>query len=152
LTEKEAELLSQSWAGAADWSVEDVALLDELRAILGVPRVSAPAPSSDEPEVQELMTAVEREYGVRERYDRPAGYDEYAHVLVDEAQDLSPMQWRMVGRRGQNASWTVVGDAAQSSWPDPAEARTAMETALGKGPRHTYRLTTNYRNSAEIFD
>jgi DNA helicase IV len=46
----------------------------------------------------------------------------------------------------------VVGDAAQSSWPDPAEARTAMDTALGGGPRHTYRLTTNYRNSAEIFD
>jgi DNA helicase IV len=152
LTEKEAELLSQSWADAADWSVEDVALLDELRAILGVPRMSAPAPASDEPEVQELTTAVEREYGIRERYERPADYDEYAHVLIDEAQDLSPMQWRMVGRRGQNASWTVVGDAAQSSWPDPAEARTAMESALGNGPRRTYRLTTNYRNSAEIFD
>ncbi len=152
LTEKETDLLSQSWSGAADWSVEDVALLDELRAILGVPRVSAPVPSADEGDVQELTTAVEREYGTRERFERPADYDEYAHVLVDEAQDLSPMQWRMIGRRGQNASWTVVGDAAQSSWPDPAEARTAMESALGNGPRRTYRLTTNYRNSAEIFD
>ena len=39
----------------------------------------------------------------------------YAHVLVDEAQDLSPMQWRMLGRRGATRSWTIVGDAAQSS-------------------------------------
>ena len=41
---------------------------------------------------------------------------DYAHVLVDEAQDLSPMQWRMLARRGRSASWTVVGDAAQASW------------------------------------
>ena len=46
----------------------------------------------------------------------------YAHVLVDEAQDLSPMQWRMLARRGRSASWTVVGDAAQASWGDLAEA------------------------------
>ena len=54
---------------------------------------------------------------------RPDNYDGYAHVLVDEAQDVSPMQWRMLGRRGQQASWTIVGDAAQSAWPD-----------LGRGP------------------
>ena len=50
------------------------------------------------------------------------GPSEYAHVLVDEAQDLSPMQWRMLGRRGRYSSWTVVGDAAQASWPDAVEA------------------------------
>jgi len=76
---------------------------------------------------------------------------EYAHVLVDEAQDLSPMQWRMVTRRGPHASWTVVGDPAQSSWPDPAEARAAMDSMLGSLPRHAFRLSTNYRNSAEIY-
>ena len=59
------------------------------------------------------------------------GPDEYAHVLVDEAQDLSPMQWRMLGRRGRHASWTVVGDAAQASWPDPVEAGEAREDAFG---------------------
>ena len=37
---------------------------------------------------------------------------------IDEAQDFSPMQWRMLGRRGRWSSWTVVGDAAQASWPD----------------------------------
>jgi DNA helicase IV len=149
LTAKETELVAASWTGHTDWSVEDVALLDELRVLLGVPRMAAgPAP---EWEPAELRTTIERENPDRGAAERPADYDEYAHILVDEAQDLSPMQWRMVGRRAQYASWTVVGDAAQSSWPDPAEARSAMDAALGTGPRHTYRLTTNYRNSAEIF-
>jgi DNA helicase IV len=73
-------------------------------------------------------------------------------VLVDEAQDLSPMQWRMLGRRGRYASWTVVGDPAQSAWPLPVEATAARAAALGDMPVHAFRLSTNYRNSAEIFD
>src|ERR1700755_3609367 len=51
-------------------------------------------------------------------------------MVVEEAQDLSPMQWRMVGRRGRYASWTIVGDPLQSAWPDPAEALAAREAAL----------------------
>lgn len=62
------------------------------------------------------------------------------------------MQWRMLGRRGARASWTIVGDPAQSSWPDTAEAEKAQEAALGKRPRRSYTLSTNYRNSAEIFE
>jgi len=78
--------------------------------------------------------------------------DGYAHVLVDEAQDLTPMQWRMVGRRGRTATWTIVGDPAQSSWPMPAESATAREEALGDKSRHDFHLSTNYRNSSEIYD
>jgi DNA helicase IV len=73
-------------------------------------------------------------------------------VLVDEAQDLTPMQWRMVGRRGRTATWTIVGDPAQSSWPVPADAAQAREQALGDKPRHDFHLSTNYRNSQEIYD
>ena len=78
--------------------------------------------------------------------------DGYAHVLVDEAQDLTPMQWRMVGRRGRTATWTVVGDPAQSSWPVPEESKNARELALGDKARHDFHLSTNYRNSKEIYD
>jgi len=77
--------------------------------------------------------------------------DEYAHVLIDEAQDISPMQWRMLGRRGRWSSWTVVGDAAQASWPDPAEARQAREHAFGSNVRSLFHMDTNYRNAREIF-
>ncbi|WP_232524989.1 helicase domain-containing protein [Nocardioides mangrovicus] len=73
-------------------------------------------------------------------------------MLVDEAQDLTPMQWRMVGRRGRTATWTVVGDPAQSSWPVPAEAEAARAEALAKKDLHSFHLSKNYRNSAEIYD
>jgi DNA helicase IV len=73
-------------------------------------------------------------------------------VLVDEAQDLTPMQWRMVGRRGKTASWTIVGDPAQSSWPDPVEAAEARSIALEGKELHEFHLSTNYRNSAEIYE
>ncbi len=78
--------------------------------------------------------------------------DRYAHVLIDEAQDLSPMQWRMLGRRGRYASWTVVGDPAQSSWPLPVDAAQARGEALAGKEEHAFRLSTNYRNGAEAFE
>jgi DNA helicase IV len=73
------------------------------------------------------------------------------HVIVDEAQDLTPMQWRMVGRRGRTASWTIVGDPAQSSWPAPAESDAARARALEGKEVHAFHLSTNYRNSSEIY-
>src|SRR5665811_1120128 len=89
-----------------------------------------------------------RERLMNGRLEQP---DEYAHVLIDEAQDISPMQWRMLGRRGRWSSWTVVGDAAQASWPDAAEARQAREQAFGSKVRSLFHMDTNYRNAREIF-
>jgi DNA helicase IV len=101
------------------------------------------------------MTASDREYAPAGRAWRPPVSsiedDGYAHVLIDEAQDLTPMQWRMVGRRGRTASWTIVGDPAQSSWPEPAEAEAARAAALERKQVHAFHLSTNYRNSAEIY-
>ncbi|MFD3335465.1 HelD family protein [Streptomyces sp. NPDC058700] len=134
-------------------SVHDVALLDELGTLLGAP--SRPKkrreydPLDQLTGLEELMP--EREETQRERAERLAAErTEYAHVIVDEAQDLTPMQWRMVGRRGRHATWTVVGDPAQSSWSDPDEAAEARDEALGSRPRRRFELTVNYRNPAEI--
>ncbi|MEV3872387.1 UvrD-helicase domain-containing protein [Streptomyces sp. NPDC049906] len=134
-------------------SVHDVALLDELHTVLG-----APARPRQRREVDPLdqLTGLEelmpvREESRRERAERLAAERvEYAHVIVDEAQDLTPMQWRMVGRRGRHATWTVVGDPAQSSWSDVDEATAARDEALGNRPRRRFTLTVNYRNPAEI--
>ena len=105
--------------------------------------------------MQELFTAADREYAPSGRAWTPPTHriedDPFAHVLVDEAQDLTPMQWRMVGRRGRTASWTIVGDPAQSSWPVPAEADAARAEALEGKVQHDFHLSTNYRNSAEIY-
>ena len=152
LSGEEVGRLAASW-GRPGLSTLDVALLDELRELLGRPPKPPAEPSLFElTGVAELSTAAEREFAVTERAARADDYDEYAHLIVDEAQDLAPMQWRMLGRRGRHASWTIVGDAAQSLWPDDAEAAQARDVALGRKPRYAFRLTTNYRNPAEIFD
>ncbi|MGW2706403.1 HelD family protein [Streptomyces sp. NPDC001340] len=135
------------------YSVHDVAMLDELQAILGAPARPRKKREFDPLDqltgLDELMPV--REETQRERAERLAQErTEYAHVIVDEAQDLTPMQWRMVGRRGRHATWTVVGDPAQSSWSDPDEAAEARDEALGTRPRRRFQLTVNYRNPAEI--
>ncbi|MES4890147.1 UvrD-helicase domain-containing protein [Streptomyces sp. NPDC096012] len=135
------------------YSVHDIAMLDELQAVLGVPARPRKRRELDPLDqltgLEELMPV--REETQRERAERLAQErTEYAHVIVDEAQDLTPMQWRMVGRRGRHATWTVVGDPAQSSWSDPDEAAEARDEALGTRPRRRFRLTVNYRNPSEI--
>ncbi|MEU6985607.1 UvrD-helicase domain-containing protein [Streptomyces sp. NPDC046324] len=134
-------------------SVHDVALLDELNTLLGTPARPRKKREYDPLDqltgLEELMPV--REETQRERAERLAAErTEYAHVIVDEAQDLTPMQWRMVGRRGRTATWTVVGDPAQSSWSTPDEAAEARDEALGSRPRRRFELTVNYRNPAEI--
>ncbi len=165
ISAEDQRLLSKSWSGEGDGlSVEDIPLLDELRYSLG----DVPAKTEDERDLddtlsqaeggvdmQELMTAADREYAPTGRpWSAPTHRiedDGFAHVLIDEAQDLTPMQWRMVGRRGRTASWTIVGDPAQSSWPVPEESAAARATALEGKEIHEFHLSTNYRNSSEIY-
>src|SRR5204863_460021 len=111
------------------WTADDVPLLDEARSLLG------PRPR---------------------RKGRPADDDElrtYGHIIVDEAQDLSPMQLRMLNRRSLSGSMTVVGDIAQatghwapSSWQDVlAHLPTRRESRVTE-------LTVNYRTPLEIMN
>lgn len=164
LSETECRVLAESFASttsdeetdrSAGWSVADIALLDELVSIIG------PTPRSeerDEPlflegmeQVAEIVTTADllRDEREPELDDEP--HNTYAHVLVDEAQDITPMQWRMLRRRGPQASWTLVGDPAQSSWPVPAETEQVMRELIGTAPQRTFRLTKNYRSPAEVF-
>ncbi|MDR1264529.1 MAG: AAA family ATPase [Propionibacteriaceae bacterium] len=138
-----------------DFSVADIALLDELAALLG------PMPKREEPSLflddaaddrwGEVVTIAERLSDARTDSQEPAVHSTYAHILVDEAQDITPMQWRMLRRRGPQASWTIVGDPAQSSWPDPDESRRGLEQLIGPSPSRRFRLSTNYRSPAEVF-
>ncbi len=146
----EREALTESWRSGVP-AIEDVPLIDELRYLIGeLPE--ADDENDDQP--KQLMSFERREREERGglRSTTSTEDDGYAHVLIDEAQDLSPMQWRMVGRRGRYASWTIVGDPAQSSWPFADEAAQARAEALEGKPEYTFRLSTNYRNSAEIYD
>ena len=108
----------------APWTAADVALLDEANVLLGTPK---PVPEGEGP----------RSYG---------------HIVIDEAQDLSPMQLRMVARRSISGSMTVVGDLAQatgqwspSSWDD-------VIRHLPQVPVTVVELSVNYRTPSEIMD
>nr|WP_276571124.1 RNA polymerase recycling motor ATPase HelR [Kibdelosporangium phytohabitans] len=74
----------------------------------------------------------------------------YRHVVVDEAQELSEMDWRVLMRRCPGKSFTVVGDLAQRRAPAGATSWGTMLEPYVPG-RWVYRsLTVNYRTPAEI--
>ena len=156
LSNAECEVLSASYRDATDWTAADGALLDELVHLLG------PVPVQEEPElaglpdldsgVEEVFTTADLLSTVRESDPFELPHETYAHVLVDEAQDVSPMQWRMLRRRGASASWTIVGDPAQSSLTDTQEANRAIEEIIGTAPVRHFRLSTNYRSPSEVFN
>ncbi|MGI9616181.1 MAG: HelD family protein [Acidimicrobiales bacterium] len=119
----EREALFRPWedekdAGRVIWTVDDVPVLDEAREVLG-PR---PKRKADD------------------------DFRTYGHIVVDEAQDLSPMQLRMLTRRSLNGSMTIVGDIAQStgawahnSWDE------ILEHLPERRPPSLAELTVGYR-------
>lgn len=74
----------------------------------------------------------------------------YGHVIVDEAQDLTPMQWRMLVRRARNRSMTIVGDLAQRTLGPAGRWEDHLPPELG--PVAHRELTINYRSPAEVND
>ncbi len=160
LSNDECERISASYrpaaSGSSDWTVADGALLDELVSLLGPLPVEEDQEVSlfldEDSEVSEVVTTADRFARVREVDPFELPHQTYAHILVDEAQDITPMQWRMLRRRGASASWTIVGDPAQSSWPDTAEASRAINDLIGTAPVRRFRMSTNYRSPAEVFD
>ncbi len=98
LSDGERAALHRPWRNDGDggrvlWSVDDVPVLDEAFERLGA------KPNQK----------------MREDGTKPDDVRTYGHIVVDEAQDLSPMQLRMLTRRSLNGSMTVVGDIAQST-------------------------------------
>lgn len=69
----------------------------------------------------------------------------FGHVVVDEAQDLSPMQARAVGRRAETGSLTVLGDLAQGTTPWAAARWSDVLGPMGKPDAHIAELTLAYR-------
>lgn len=79
----------------------------------------------------------------------------YGHIVVDEAQELSPMQWRLLLRRGPSRSFTIVGDIAQAAAASAAETwEHALAPIIGRGAEgdrwRREELTVNYRTPSQI--
>ncbi len=155
-TADERRHLAASYAGPGQFSVADTALLDELVHLIGTEPTDAEIDPlmflSDGAGIDEVVTTSDRWRAPADVDANEDRHQTYAHILVDEAQDITPMQWRMLRRRGAQASWTIVGDTAQSSWPDTEEYEHALADLVGRAPVRRFRMSTNYRSPAEVFD
>ena len=134
LRPEERALLVRSRSASVDdvaWTDADLPLLDEARALLGpAMRTRHVGGNGDE---GDLRT--------------------YGHIVVDEAQDLTPMQLRMLARRSLSGSMTLVGDIAQATGPF---APRRWEDQLAHLPTRRgvqqVSLSVNYRTPAEIME
>jgi len=117
------------------WTEHDVALLDEARNFLGSkPTKSNPAQNghaTPQPEGDDIRT--------------------YGHIVVDEVQDLTPMQLRMISRRSLNGSMTVVGDIAQATGAlAPNDWVDVLRHLPEHKPSRVIGLSVGYRIPAQI--
>ena len=74
----------------------------------------------------------------------------YGHVVVDEAQELSPMEWRMIMRRCPSRWMTLVGDTAQTGSPAGVDSWTDTLEPYVQNRFRRHQLTVNYRTPADI--
>jgi DNA helicase IV len=144
------------------WTAADAALVDEARAVLGPRRVR---PGRSRAAARERATRAREEVGFW-----PTGLDpnptpvggtrpedetvrSYGHLVVDEVQDLSPLQLRMLARRSLSGSMTVVGDIAQATgpWAPQSWDDVAAHLTPARPPR-LVELTVSYRTPAEVLE
>ena len=77
----------------------------------------------------------------------------YGHIVVDEAQDLTPMQFRMIARRSPSGSVTVLGDLAQATGPWTYESWDEIRAHLPDAAvQHHDELTLGYRAPGRVLD
>ncbi len=155
------------------WTAADVPVLDEAWAMLGDPAevLEIAARRRQQREDVQYAREVLSATGLSDRVDAAtlaaryaaasgsesvaarAGRDaawQYGHVIVDEAQELSPMAWRMLMRRCPSRSMTVVGDIAQTSAAWGARSWAEVFDDLVPGRWRAAELTVNYRTPAEV--
>lgn len=159
---------------AAEWTIDDVPLLDEAAELLGdEPSVSPEAERARIERREQLDQArralqtsgasgllsaaqlVERYTGEKDLdslADRAAAERSwaYGHIVVDEAQELSPMMWRLLMRRCPTRSMTVVGDVAQTGSPSGISDWASALAPYVDGRWSLARLDINYRTPGQI--
>ncbi|NNE12228.1 MAG: ATP-binding domain-containing protein [Ilumatobacter sp.] len=132
LEEREYKSLHRPRSESVDdvrWTAADVALLDDAREVLG-PR---PGKSGKIDERDEIRT--------------------YGHIVIDEVQDLTPMQLKMAARRSLNGSMTVVGDLAQATGPmAPDDWDDVLQFLPDRKPARVIGLSVGYRIPAQIME
>ncbi len=170
LTEEEMAMLARprsSTMAEIHWTDADAALIDEARVLLGPRRRPR---SMGRTEHGDVLNGVDldayapdvRLAALREAQRSAAAHNDeideaefltFGHIVVDEAQDLSPMQLRVLHRRDLAGSMTIVGDMAQAT---TAASSASWDATLAQlEPRRTPQqvtLTVSYRTPEEVLE
>lgn len=159
------------------WTIEDIPLLDEVAELLGEDSAPAEARARDDAErrrseveyarkvienidtsgiirAEDLADQVGRIRDGRTLAERASSERSwtYGHVVVDEAQEHSPMSWRALMRRAPTKSFTVVGDVAQTSSAGGTDSWSTALSPYIQDRLQVEHLTVNYRTPARIMD
>jgi DNA helicase IV len=132
LDESEALALFRPRSESVDdvrWTQADVALLDDARDVLG----PKPGRNGKTDDADEIRT--------------------YGHIVIDEVQDLTPMQLKMATRRSLNGAMTIVGDLAQATGPlAPADWDDVLAHLPDRKPSRVIGLSVGYRIPGQIME
>lgn len=173
LGERERRLLRRD--RRAPWTPADVPLLDEAAELLGEDESASTAaaaaaaaahraevdyardvlrgsPAAGMVTAEQLAARWRTEPAARSVAERAADDRQwtFAHVVVDEAQELSPMAWRLLMRRCPTRSMTVVGDLAQAGALHGADSWAQLLRPHVDGRWQVEELTVNYRTPREV--
>jgi DNA helicase IV len=169
LSDREIELLYRPRFTSTEeiaWTKADAALIDEARVLVGPRKRPRPTPKPGENvlagvdldayagnhraaalrEAQRLAVAQSQELDEAE-------FVTYGHIVVDEAQDLSPMELRVLKRRDLTGSMTIVGDMGQATTASSSASWDALLAVLA--PRRApsrVDLTVSYRTPEEVLN
>lgn len=146
-----------------EWTKADAALIDEARILLGpqrrprpVIRVGDALEGIDLDAYQGDQRAAALREAARQAPVTAFELDEaefvtYGHIVVDEAQDLSAMELRVLRRRDLNGSMTVVGDMGQATTASSSASwDTVLEVLSPRRPPTRVDLTVSYRTPEEV--
>jgi len=149
------------------WTKADAALIDEARILLGPRKKPRPKPKPGDSGIldgvdldayagnvrQAALREAERLAPTQSQELDEAEFVTYGHIVVDEAQDLSPMELRVLKRRDLTGSMTIVGDMGQATTAGSSASWNAVLEVL-EPRREPARvdLTVSYRTPEEVLD
>ena len=121
--------------------------LDYARGVLQMTRLDNPVVSAEM--LAEQFAALGPTLSVAERAESDRTWA-YGHLIVDEAQELTPMMWRLLARRAPGRSWTVVGDLAQRGSAAGASSWAGVLDPVAEGRWRERRLSVSYRTPGRV--
>ena len=149
------------------WTKADAALIDEARILLGPRKKPRPKPKPGDSGIlegvdldayagnvrQAALREAERLAPAQSQELDEAEFVTYGHIVVDEAQDLSPMELRVLKRRDLTGSMTIVGDMGQATTAGSSASWNAVLEVL-EPRREPARvdLTVSYRTPEEVLN